>query len=140
MRGARAHNTVLVDGVEPMDPSEAFGWKAAASGEALGFGAVGDVLAMGCRRDAPALSGAGLDHTRALVRVGATLLIVDTIAPREAVPNMAHTAALYFHTTVAPGVAAAEGNQVRLTDAVRFVRVFEVLDEPRAHIDLIDVP
>jgi hypothetical protein len=45
---------------------------------------------------------------------------------------------VYFHTTVAPGVAAADGKQVRLTDAARFVRVFEVLDEPGAQIDLID--
>jgi hypothetical protein len=140
MRGARAHNTLLVDGVEPMEPSEAFGWKSVAAGEALGFGAVGDVVATGCRRHAPGLHGPGVDHTRALVRVGSTLLIVDTFAPREAVASMAYTAALYFHTTVAPGVAVASGNQVRLTDAARFVRVFEVLDEPRAHIDLIDDP
>jgi hypothetical protein len=140
MRGARAHNTVLIDGVEPMNPGAAFQWDTVAAGEALGFGAVDDVVATGCRRRAPGLHGPGVDHTRALVRVGSTVIIVDTLQPREAVAGMAYTAALYFHTPVAPGVAAAEGNQVRLTDRARFVRIFEVLDEPRAQVDLIDTP
>jgi hypothetical protein len=140
MRGARAHNTVLIDGVEPMNPGAAFQWDTVAAGEALGFGAVGDVMATGCRRQAPGLHGPGVDHTRTLVRVGPTVIIVDTLQPREAVASMAYTATLYFHTTVAPGIAVREGNQVRLTDAARFVRVFEVLDEPRAQVDLIDNP
>ncbi|HKW13815.1 MAG TPA: hypothetical protein VJS69_04955, partial [Candidatus Krumholzibacteria bacterium] len=86
------------------------------------------------------LHGPGVDHTRTLVRVGSTVIIVDTLQPREAVARTAYTATLYFHTPVAPGIAVAEGSQVRLTDAARFVRVFEVLDEPRAEVDLIDNP
>jgi hypothetical protein len=140
MRAARAHNTVLIDGVEPMTPAAPFQWESVAVGEALGFGAVGDVVATGCRRRLHGLQGAGVDHTRALVRVGPTLIIVDMLQPRAGVGTTSYTATLYFHTTVAPGVAAAEGSQVRLTDAARFVRVFEVLDEPRAQIDLLDNP
>jgi hypothetical protein len=138
MRGARAHNTVIVDGVEPMHPTATFQWDSVAAAEALGFGVVEDVMATGCRRHLPGLDGPGLDHTRALVRIGATVIVIDTLGPRAGVINVAHTAVLYFHTTVAPGVATVEGNLVSLTDAARFVRVFEVLDEPRAQIDLIE--
>jgi hypothetical protein len=140
MRSARAHNTVLIDGVEPMKPTAAFQWEAVAVGEALGFGTVDDVAATGCKRHLPGLRGAGVDHTRALVRVGSTIIIVDTLSPRVGVGKVAHMATVYFHTTVAPGIAALDGKHVRLTDKARFVRVFEVLDEPRAQIDLIDNP
>ena len=140
MRGARAHNTVLIDGVEPMKPTAAFQWESVAAAEALGFGVVDDVVATGCKRHVSGLQGAGVDHTRAFLRVGPTIIIVDTLSPRVGVGKAAHTATVYFHTTVAPGVAASDGKQVRLTDAARFVRVFEVLDEPRARIDLIDDP
>ncbi len=138
MRSARAHNTVLIDGVEPMRPTAAFQWESVASGEALGFGVVGDVAATGCRRHVPGLHGAGVDHTRALLRIGSTILIVDTLSPRAGVGKAVHTATVYFHTAVASGVAALDGRRVRLTDAARFVRVFEVLDEPRAEIVLVD--
>jgi hypothetical protein len=95
-------------------------------------------MATGCRRHLPGLDGPGVDHTRALARIGGTVIVIDTLAPRAGVISADQTAVLYFHTTVAPGVARLEGNQVSLTDAARFVRVFEVLDEPRAQIDLIE--
>lgn len=136
MRGARAHNTVIIDGVEPMNPTAAFAWDSIATAEPLGFGVVDDVVASGCRRHLPGSEGAGVDHTRVFVRVGPTVIIVDMLNPRAGVVSTTHTAAFHFHTTVAPGVAVAEGHQVRLTDAARFVRVFEVLDEPRAQVDL----
>jgi Heparinase II/III N-terminus/Heparinase II/III-like protein len=136
MRGPRAHNTVVVDGVEPMKAVGSFEWEAVATGEALGFGAQEDVVVAGCRK-LPGSQHAGVDHTRALVRVGSTVIIIDALGSGTAA---LHTAALYFHTTVAPDVAVRDGNHVRLTDTVQFVRVFEVLDEPRARIDVIDDP
>ena len=139
MRSARAHNTVIIDGIEPMNPTATFQWDAVASGEALGLGALEDVMVAGGRRRVPGLEGQGVDHMRALVRIGSTIIIVDALNPRGSVIGIAHNAALHFHTTVAPGVAVAEGNQVRLTDTARFVRVFEVLDEPRARVELIDI-
>jgi hypothetical protein len=140
MRSARAHNTVLIDGVEPMNPAGAFQWDSVLVAEPLGFGALDDIVAMGCRRRVPGVQGPGVDHTRTLVCVGSTVIIADTLSPRSGVVPTAHAATIYFHTVVAAGAAAAEGMQVRLTDAARFVRVFEVLDEPRAQVDLIDDP
>lgn len=139
VRGARAHNTVVVNGVEPMKPTAPFQWESVASAEALAFGAEGDVVATGSRRRLPGLHGT-VEHTRALVRVGETVIVVDALSPRAGGSGPAHTAALYFHTTTAPGVAVRDEHRVRLSDAARFVRVFEVLDEPRASIDLVDDP
>jgi len=137
MRTARAHNTVIIDGIESMKPTATFGWDSVVSAEPLGFGVVDDVMAAGCRRHLPGGEGTGVDHTRVLVRIGPTVIIVDMLNPRAGVVSTAHTATLHFHTPVAPGVAVLEGHQVRLTDAARFVRVFEVLDEPRAQVELI---
>jgi hypothetical protein len=138
MRSAHAHNTVIIDGVEPMIPSGPFQWGSVASAEPLGFGALDDVMATGCRRNLPGTQGMGVEHARVFVRVGSTVIVADALSPREGVIGMAHTAAIYFHTTIAPGIAVRDGHCVRLTDEARFVRVFEVLDEPRAQLDLID--
>lgn len=140
MRSARAHNTVLIDGVEPMKPTGAFQWESVAVAEALGFGTVEDVVAMGCKRHLAGLKGAGVDHARTLLRVGSTVIIADTLSPRPGVGPAEHVATVYFHTAVSPAAAALDGRQVRLTDAARFARVFEVLDEPEAQVDLIDNP
>lgn len=140
MRSARAHNTVIVDGVEPMDPAAPFQWTSVASAEPLGFGARDDMMATGCRRNLPALQGMGVEHVRVLVRVGSTVIVADVLNSRDSVIGAASAAAVYFHTTVAPGIAVRDGHCVRLTDASRFVRVFEVLDEPGAQIDLIENP
>jgi hypothetical protein len=140
MRGARAHNTVIIDGIDPMRPSGTFGWQSIAAGEALAFGAVDDVTAAGCRRRLPGREGAEFDHVRALVRVGSTLIVADALSPRAGADGGAHDAELYFHTTVPSGAAAVDGLHVRLADAARFVRVFEVLDEPAALIEVLDRP
>jgi len=138
MRSARAHNTMRVDGAETMQPTGTFEWGSVAPGEALGFGAVGDVMATGCRRFEPGLHGAGVDHVRVLVRVAATVLVIDRMVPRAGVTAGEHTAELYFHTPARPGVAVHEGSLVRLPDPRRFVRIFEVIGDPQAGIELID--
>ncbi len=140
MRSTRAHNAVIIDGVEAMEPAATFQWHSVARAEALGFGAHDDVIATGCRQHLPGLQGAGVDHVRALVRIGSTVIITDMLSPTDGLVDIAHTAVLYFHTPVAPGQAVVEGPRVRLTDAAQFVRVFEVLDEPAASVDLIDSP
>lgn len=140
MRGARAHNTLLVDGVEPMLPAETFRWLSVAAGEALAFGAVDDVVATGCRRRIPGEGGANFDHVRALVLAGDTLIVADTIHARSEPGAGTHWAEINFHTPVVPGAAVREGLRVRLTDARRFVRVFEVLAAPGVHLDVLDDP
>ncbi|HET6348990.1 MAG TPA: alginate lyase family protein [Candidatus Krumholzibacteria bacterium] len=136
MRGARAHNTLLIDGVEPMHATGTFQWEAIATGQALAFGAVGGVLATGCRRRLAGREGAGVDHIRGLVCINSTVIVVDTVTPRET--HEEYSAELYFHTRTAPRSAVLEGKHVRLTDAAAFVRVFEVVGEPVAGIDVID--
>lgn len=140
MRSARAHNSVVVDGMEPMSPGAAFEWKSVVVGDALGFGMTDGVVATGCRRQLPARNGAGVDHVRSLIRAGSTLVVVDLLGPRDIVGDVAPVAVLYFHTTAAPGTAVVEGNRVRLTDSGEFVRVFEVLEEPNASVDVLDDP
>jgi hypothetical protein len=140
MRGARAHNTVRVDGVEPMVPAETFRWLSVAAGEALAFGAVDDVVATGCHRRIPGEGGANFDHVRALVLVEDTLIVADTLYARSEPGARAHRAEVYFHTPVSPGAAVKDGLRVRLTDARRFVRVFEVLGAPDARLDVLDDP
>lgn len=137
MRGARAHNTVIVDGMEPMKALATFQWESIAAGEALGFGALDDVMATGCRRLIPGAQGTGVEHTRALVRVAATVLVIDRIKPVMGVTTPSHDIECYFHTPIAPGVACVEGRQVRLTDSTRFVRIFEALEPPAAQLDLV---
>jgi hypothetical protein len=111
-----------------------------AAAEALGFGAVDDVVVTGCRRHLPGVQGPGVDHVRALVRVGSTVIVADTLSPSGPLIGTPDTAEVFFHTTVAPGVAVLDGSHVRLSDAAQFVRVFEVLDEPGTQVDLIDDP
>ena len=140
MRSARAHNAVLIDGVEKMKPVAPFQWENVASAEMLGFGAREDVMVTGCRQQLRGLDGAGVDHVRVLVRVGSTVIIADALSPTAGLVDIAYTAAAYFHTPATPGAAVVDGHRVRLTDASQFIRVFEVLDEPHAAVDLIDVP
>ncbi|HEX6790320.1 MAG TPA: alginate lyase family protein, partial [Candidatus Krumholzibacteria bacterium] len=140
MRSARAHNSVIVDGVEPMTPSATFAWQSIATGDPLGFGMTDGVVATGCRRQLPARQGAGVDHARCLIRAGSTVVMVDLLGPRDVVAGAAPVAALYFHTALAPESAVVEGTRVRLTDPAQFVRVFEVLEDPGVTVEVIDRP
>jgi Heparinase II/III-like protein/Heparinase II/III N-terminus len=135
-RSAHAHNTLLVDGVEPMKPVDTFGWETVASAEPLGFGVEGDVVAVASRRSLPGAGGAAFLHTRALVKVGATLLVADAIQSLGSAGS--HWAAAMFHTPLAQGSALVEGERVRLTDAARFVRVFEAFGERPHRVEIID--
>jgi hypothetical protein len=138
MRSARAHNTAIIDGVEPMIPLAVFEWQSVASSEALGFGVSGDVVVTGCRRQLPGLDGAAVSHTRVLLRAGSTVIVTDAFDPGAPAGRGGHSAALYFHTPIPSGTAVVEGQRVRMTDSARFIRVFEVLDEPRATVEILD--
>ncbi len=135
-RGANAHNTLRVDGVESMKPVDTFQWETVASDEPLGFGVEGDVAAAASRRSLPGTGGAAFLHTRALVKVGATLLVADALQLRGSAGS--HWAAAMFHTPLAPGAVLVEGERVRMTDAARFVRVFEAFGERPVRVEIID--
>jgi hypothetical protein len=129
---------VILDSVEPMNPAAPFQWQSVTAADALGFGVTGDVVVTGCRRRLPGVDGTGVDHTRVLVRAGTTTILADWFDPGAPASRPEHTASLFFHTPVAPGTAVVEGQRVRLTDAAQFIRVFEVLDEPRATVEILE--
>lgn len=141
-RGARAHNAPVVDGIEPMEGTGAFGWATVATGEYLGSDSVGDLSGVGCRRRLTAAGDVPLEHTRAVVRAGEVVLIVDLIRPRPGTPafGLTHAAVLGFRTPLHAGTAIVEGSRVRLTDGSRFVRVMECFCDCACRIDAIDDP
>lgn len=141
-RGARAHNAPVIDGVEPMEATGAFEWAAVAKGEYLGSATAGDLTGVGCRRRLVGDGNEPFDHTRALVRAGDVVLVVDVIRPRAdvAVLGLTHSATVSFHTPLARGTAVADGSRVRLTDAARFVRVMECFSDPACRVDVLDDP
>jgi len=135
-RSANAHNTLRVDGVEPMNPVDTFQWETVASTEPLGFGVEGDVIGVASRRSLPGTGGAAFLHTRALVKVGATILVADALQLRGSAGS--HWAASMFHTPLAPGSVVADGGRIRLTDAGRFVRVFEAFGDRPLRVEVMD--
>ncbi|HEX5133376.1 MAG TPA: alginate lyase family protein [Candidatus Krumholzibacteria bacterium] len=137
-RGARAHNAPIVDGLETMEGPAAFRWESVAIADYLGSGTVRELTGIGSRRKLAGGDGALLEHTRALVRAGETVLVVDTIRPRSgaAVPGMTHTVEIHLHTPTPPGSARVEGNRVRLADGSRFVRVMDVFSDQPTHVAL----
>jgi hypothetical protein len=139
-RGARAHNAPIVDGVEPMRPTAAFGWEAVATGDYLGSGTAGDTAAVGCRRRVRGDGNVPMVHTRAVVRAGDTVAIIDRLRPHDSAPAVRteHAGTIYFHTPVMPGTAQLQGNRVRLTDASRFVRVLEASSDRPLRVDISD--
>ncbi|HEU4364730.1 MAG TPA: alginate lyase family protein [Candidatus Krumholzibacteria bacterium] len=141
-RGARAHNAPLIDGVEPMEGTGPFAWATVAKGEYLGSGTAHDLTGVGCRRRLFGEANSALEHTRALVRAGEVVLVVDGIRPRPGAPavGLTHTAVLGFRTPLSRGTAVAEGSRVRLTDAARFVRVMECFADAACRIDVVDDP
>jgi len=96
----------------------------------------GDVVAVASRHSLPGAGGAAFLHTRAVVKVGATVLVADAVQPRGSAGS--HWAAAMFHTPLAPGSAVADGDRVRLTDAARFVRVFEAFGERPLRVEVMD--
>jgi len=138
LRSAKAHNTLLVDGVEPMKSLHTFAWETVSAGEHLGFAASGDVVALGCRRKLPGTAASSFLHTRVLVKLGGVLLVADAVTPRG--DAAAHWATLWFHTPLAPALVANEDARVRLTDASAFARIFEVHGATPPRVDVVTAP
>lgn len=139
-RSAKAHNTLLVDGVEPMNVIHTFRWETVVAGEQLGFGTFADVAAIATRRKLPGAGGASFQHTRTLLKVGATIVVADAVHARDTGPVGTHWVAATFHTPLAPTSALREGSRVRLADAARLTRVFEAFGQAAPRVDVIDAP
>ena len=111
-KSARAHNTLVVDDVEPLESVGWFGWRDVPRARTEWFSGEDICAAVACIREIPTAHGA-YRHERVLVHVSQRVwVITDRLrpvagdGPRRG--GERHTATLYFHTPL-PRDAYPEG-------------------------------
>lgn len=104
-RGARAHNTVLVDDVEPMEPAETFAWKTIHRADAVALDA--EHARVGCTRTVPGGGGSRFRHHRIVAACGDAWVVADGLAPVGA--TGAHRLSAYLHTPFAAARCSGAG-------------------------------
>jgi hypothetical protein len=138
-RGAAAHNTVVVDDVEPARPARSFAWEEVPRGTLTGFGAEGPVGFVSCERAIPGAGGAGFTHRRALVFVGRVWIVVDEVVPDGATPEGEHVASALFHTPLPRArVASALERKVSLSPATGAEWIVDVASPSKQTLELLD--
>jgi hypothetical protein len=115
-RSARAHNTVVVDGVEPATPKRRFAWQTVPEARVTGVGAEGVVGFVACERDLPGRDGESFVHRRVLVQLGRSWVVADEVSPAPGQPaSPGHEAGVLFHTPLSPERVVARTRKVGLS-------------------------
>lgn len=143
-KGASAHNTVLVDGREPVECDEVFGWDEIHIGRTLGLQYFDGATLVGCERDLPGAEDTRFVHRRRFVEVTGEIglwLVADTVSSVASAGD-AHQASVFFHTAL-PSTAVTQSGarklSLRLPGRAREVYV-EVYSNVDHTVELIDDP
>jgi len=138
-RSAAAHNTVVVDDVDPARPARSFDWEEVPRGTLTGFGAEGSAGFVSCERAIPGAGGGVFTHRRALVFVGRVWIVVDEVFPAGATPEGEHVARALFHTPFPRArVASALERKVSLSPAAGAGWIVDVASPSKQTLELLD--
>ncbi|MFQ5511602.1 MAG: alginate lyase family protein [Candidatus Krumholzibacteriia bacterium] len=100
-KGARAHNSVLIDDRDPLASQETFKWVGTRRGRTTWFSSDGECRAVGSLQVLPSSRG-DFYHERVLAQIGEVVwIIVDRVGtPRR--ESVVHSASALFHTPLPP--------------------------------------
>lgn len=120
-RSARAHNTLLIDGVDPMEPDDTFAWKSVARGKTSFWHADARLNVVASDRNIGSANGRAFVHRRMLISWAESVwLVIDQVKAEPSAagdePTTESLAEVFFHTACgADGVRRAAPNTVTLT-------------------------
>ncbi|MEE9271276.1 MAG: alginate lyase family protein, partial [Candidatus Krumholzibacteria bacterium] len=125
-RGARAHNTLLIDDLDPMTGAGTFKWEGIKRGRTIWFSSQGDCKAVGSRQVLPS-SRDEFYHERILVQLEDSVwILVDRLsAPHCDAGGALHRSRVLFHTPLPP-------DRFDLLDGFRLGMRLDVSDETPA--------
>lgn len=113
LRGVSAHNTVVIDGIDPMTPAGRFEWTSVPRGRTTRFATAGAHAVIACERRLPASGNAEFRHRRMLVTVdGSNWIVVDALDGDDL---RSHVAEILFHTAVSASDVGPQGDGVRIS-------------------------
>lgn len=107
-RGAVAHNTVTVDGREPVENTRVFGWDIVHAARVLTAEGFEEGGRISCERVLPAAGGARMVHRRGVAVVSGLWVIVDEVAGDGAGTDTRHEAEALWHTPCVPTAVTRE--------------------------------
>jgi len=109
-RGARAHNSLLIDGVDPMTPTETFRWQDVPRSETI-FWCEDPLPVVASARECNDAGGNPFTHRRVVVWVAETMwIIVDAVTPVGDSPGGERAIDVHFHLPVDPGAVGSEAS------------------------------
>jgi hypothetical protein len=135
-RGAAAHNTVTVDGRDPVENSHVFGWDEVHAARILDSRSFPGGVLVACERGLRGSGGARFVHRRCFVEFFGTWVVVDGV--RGDGVESRHEVEALWHTTLPPSAVTTVGDHdISLGADFLVVDVFSsgghdvsVLDDP----------
>jgi hypothetical protein len=117
-KGARAHNVLIVDGVDAMESQRTFAWKNIVSGSLEPLIRLdADSAYMSCARELPGTGGARFSHTRLVALHHNDVVIIDRLhrLNNGTVDNDVHQFEILHHTPLTGDRVVGEGTSFSLT-------------------------
>jgi hypothetical protein len=109
-RGASAHNTVVVDGMDPVGNTRTFGWDTVHRARVLAARAFDGGALAACERELPGAGRARFVHRRWLAEACGLWLVLDDVALDGDDADRRHEAEVWWHTTAVPAAVTLTDN------------------------------